>query len=62
MHVKEEDPFKVGIAFRLPKDGDPEAFEERLRAIGLVGGELRLLPRAADESWERCIEILRQNV
>jgi hypothetical protein len=62
MHVEEEVPFKAGIAFRLPKDEDPEAFEEHLRVTGLVSGEFGVLPRGADDFWERCIVFICQDV
>jgi hypothetical protein len=46
----------VGVAFRLPKKVDLKAFAERLRAAGLVGGELLVFPRKMDELWEAFIK------
>ena len=39
----------VSIAFRLPSSEDPNAFKERLRAAGLVGGKFQILSRKEDE-------------
>lgn len=56
MHADPKDPRRVGVAFRLPKKVDLKAFAERLRAAGLVGGELLVFPRKMDELWEAFIK------
>lgn len=45
----------VSIAFRLPSSEDPNAFKERLRAAGLVGGKFQVQSRSVDEMWKRFI-------
>lgn len=44
---------QVSIAFRIPGSEDPNVFEARLRAAGLVGGKFQILSRSADEMWKR---------
>lgn len=45
----------VSIAFRIPSSEDPNAFKERLRAAGLVGGKFQNLSRKEDEMWNQFI-------
>lgn len=45
----------VSIAFRLPSSEDPNAFKERLRATGLVGGKFQILSRKEDEMWKQFV-------
>ena len=47
---------QVSIAFRLPSSEDPKAFEERLRAAGLVGGKFEVMSRDADLIWKFFVE------
>lgn len=56
MYFRNEDPSKVVLAFRLPKEEDPERFEECLRGAGLVGGQFEVLPREASVIFEKFIE------
>ena len=46
----------MSIAFRIPGSEDPNAFKQRLRAAGLVGGKFQILSRKEDEMWERFIK------
>jgi hypothetical protein len=58
MHGFNDDPFKVSIRFRIPKEEDPKAFEECLRAAALVGGKLEVLLLAKNVSfWELYIKM-----
>jgi hypothetical protein len=45
----------VSIAFRIPSSEDPNAFKERLRAAGLVGGKFQVQSRKGDEMWKQFI-------
>ena len=45
----------MSIAFRIPGAEDPEIFEARLRAAGLVGGRFRVMSREADELWKQFV-------
>jgi hypothetical protein len=45
----------VSIAFRIPRTDDPEAFEARLRAAGLVGGRFQVMSRELDELWKQFV-------
>lgn len=56
MYFRHEDPSKVILAFRIPKEENPERFEECLRAAGLVGGQFEVLPREASVIFEKFIE------
>jgi hypothetical protein len=62
MFATKEEPPRVVLAFRLPKEENPERFEECLRAAGLVGGEFEVLPKEASVIFEMCMKQLGGSV